>query len=108
MRDPDQRCPRSPAQDMARRARCQVQGGLMYRRSYNRAVLRVRITTVTPLRIGAGDVGLDPSATDLTCVRTRHAAHGTTVYIPGSSFKGVVRATAEAAIRGQRLTGGRI
>lgn len=80
----------------------------MYRRNYNRAVLRIRITTVTPLRIGAGEIGLDPSATDLTCVRTRHAAHGTTVYIPGSSLKGVVRATAEAAIRGQRLAGGRI
>jgi len=78
----------------------------MFRRSYNRAVLRVRITTATPLRIGAGDLGLDPSAADLTCVRTRHAAHGTTVYIPGSSLKGVVRATAEASIRGQRLAGG--
>lgn len=78
----------------------------MFRRSYNRAVLRVRITTVTPLRIGAGDVGLDPSAADLTCVRTRHAAHGLTVYIPGSSLKGVVRAAAEASVRGQRFAGG--
>ncbi len=78
----------------------------MFRRSYNRAVLRVRITTVTPLRIGAGELGLDPSAADLTCVRTRHAARGTTVYIPGSSLKGVVRAAAEATVRGQRLAGG--
>ena len=78
----------------------------MFRRSYNRAVLRVRIITVTPLRIGTGDMGLDPSGADLTCVRTRHAAHGTTVYIPGSSLKGVVRAAAEASVRGQRLAGG--
>ncbi|HEU4727518.1 MAG TPA: CRISPR-associated RAMP protein Csx7 [Kofleriaceae bacterium] len=77
----------------------------MYRKSYNRAVLRVRITTVTPLRIGAGDVGLDPSGADLTCVRTRHATHGATVYIPGSSLKGVVRASAEASVRGQRVAG---
>lgn len=77
----------------------------MFRKSYNRAVLRVRIDTVTPLRIGAGDVGIDPSGADLTCVRTRHATHGTTVYIPGSSLKGVVRAAAEAGIRGQKLTG---
>jgi CRISPR-associated protein Csm3 len=80
----------------------------MFRRSYNRAVLRLRVTTVTPLRIGAGEIALDPSGADLTCVRTRHAAHGTTVYIPGSSLKGVVRAAAEAAIRGQRLVSGHI
>jgi CRISPR-associated protein Csm3 len=80
----------------------------MFRRSYNRAVLRIRITTVTPLRIGAGEIGLDPSGADLTCVRTRHAAHGNTVYIPGSSLKGVVRAAAEASVRGQRLAGGRV
>lgn len=77
----------------------------MFRRSYNRAALRVRLTTVTPLRIGAGELGLDPSGADLTCVRTRHAAHGTTVYIPGSSLKGVVRAAAEASVRGQRFAG---
>lgn len=78
----------------------------MFRKSYNRAVLRIRIDTVTPLRIGAGDIGLDPSGADLTCVRTRHGTHGTTVYIPGSSLKGVVRSTAEASVRGQRLAGG--
>lgn len=80
----------------------------MFRKSYNRAVLRVRITTVTPLRIGAGDIGLDPSAADLTCVRTRHATRGLTVYIPGSSLKGVIRAAAEAEIRGVRLAGGQL
>lgn len=78
----------------------------MFRKSYNRAVLRIRIDTVTPLRIGAGDIGLDPTAADLTCVRTHHAQHGGTVYIPGSSLKGVVRAAAEACLRGQTLGGG--
>jgi CRISPR-associated protein Csm3 len=77
----------------------------MFRTSYNRAVLRVRIDTVTPLRIGAGDVSLDPSGADLTCVRTHHAMYGSTVYIPGSSFKGVIRSAAEAAIRGHKLAG---
>jgi CRISPR-associated RAMP protein (TIGR02581 family) len=73
----------------------------MFRISYNRAVLRIRIDTVTPLRIGAGDIGLDPSGADLTCVRTRHGSHGTTVYIPGSSLKGVIRSAAEADVRGR-------
>lgn len=80
----------------------------MFRRSYNRAAMRIRITTVTPLRIGAGELSLDPSGADLTCVRTRHATHGTTVYIPGSSLKGVVRAAAEASVRGQRLASGQV
>jgi len=80
----------------------------MFRRSYNRAVLRARITTVTPLRIGAGEIALDPSGADLTCVRTRHATHGTTVYIPGASLRGVVRSAAEAALRGQQLATGHV
>jgi len=75
----------------------------MFRASYNRAVLRIRITTVTPLRIGAGDVTLDPSGADLTCVRTRHGQHGSTVYIPGSSLKGVLRSAAEANVRGRNF-----
>lgn len=73
----------------------------MFKKSYNRAVLRIRIETVTPLLIRAGDAGLDPTAADLTCVRTRHARHGLTVYVPGSSLKGVLRSAAEATVRGQ-------
>jgi CRISPR-associated protein Csm3 len=72
----------------------------MFRKSLNRAVLRVRVDTETPLLIRAGDAGLDPAASDLTPVRTEHGRHGQTVYIPGSSLKGVLRAAAEASVRG--------
>ncbi|MFM7201172.1 MAG: RAMP superfamily CRISPR-associated protein [Myxococcota bacterium] len=72
----------------------------MFRKSYNRAVLRLRLETVSPLLIRAGFAGLDPTLADLVCVRTRHLQHGSTVYIPGSSFKGVLRAAVEASIRG--------
>jgi len=75
----------------------------MFKKSYNRAVLRIRIDAVTPLLIRAGDAGLDPTAADLTCVRTRHATQGTTVYIPGSSLKGVIRSAAEASVRAFRF-----
>lgn len=75
----------------------------MFWRSYNRAVLRLRIETCAPLLIRAGDSGLDPTGTDLSCVRTRHARFGRSVYIPGSSLKGVLRSTAEAAVRGRRF-----
>ncbi len=75
----------------------------MFRKSYNRAVLSIRIDTVTPLLIRAGDSGLDPTAADITCVRTRHGRHGETVYIPGSSLKGVLRTAVEASIRGRTM-----
>jgi CRISPR-associated protein Csm3 len=71
----------------------------MFKVSYNRAILGIRVETVTPLSIRAGDGGLDPTSSDLACVRTHHRIHGTTVYIPGSSFKGVIRSTAEAQLR---------
>ncbi len=72
----------------------------MFKASYNRAVLRLKLTTVTPLSIRAGDVGLDPSSSDLVCIRTRHAQRGRTVFVPGSGLKGVVRSSAEAMLRG--------
>lgn len=72
----------------------------MFKASYNRAVLQLQITTVTPLSIRAGDVGLDPNNTDLVCIRTNHAQHGRTVFIPGSSLRGVVRSIVESQLRG--------
>lgn len=75
----------------------------MFQRSYNRAVVRVRVTTVSPLLIRAGDTGLAPTAANLSCVRTRHGVFGTTVYVPGSSLKGVLRQAAEGAVRGRTL-----
>ena len=49
----------------------------MFRKSYNRAVIGIRIETVTPLLIRAGDAGLDPSSADLVSVRTHHASMAT-------------------------------
>lgn len=77
----------------------------MFKHSHNRAVLQIRVDTVTPLLIKAGDVGLDPTAASLACIRTRHATRGSTVFIPGSSFKGVARSAAEAALRDRHLRG---
>lgn len=78
----------------------------MFKRSYNRAVLHIRLETVTPLLIRVGDAGLTPTAADLSCVRTFHARHGRSVYIPGSSLKGVLRSAAEASVRGRRFADG--
>lgn len=75
----------------------------MFKVSYNRAVVRIRVHTVTPLSIRTGETGLDPTSSDLACVRTHHRVHGSTVYIPGSSFKGVIRSTVEAQLRGRQF-----
>lgn len=78
----------------------------MFRRSMNRAVIRLRIDTVAPLLIKAGDPGLDPTVADLSCVRTHHAGYGMpTVYIPGSSLKGVMRSAIESSLRGRKWSG---
>lgn len=79
-------------------------GVIMFKVSYNRAVLRFRLETATPLAIRAGETGLDPSSVDLVCVRTHHVQHGLTVYIPGSSLKGVLRSAAEASVRADRFS----
>jgi CRISPR-associated RAMP protein (TIGR02581 family) len=78
----------------------------MFRRSYNRALVRIELTTATPLLIRAGDTGLSPTVANLSCVRTNHGIHGRTVYIPGSSLKGVMRQAAEATVRGRDFNGG--
>lgn len=78
----------------------------MFRHTLNRAVLHLRVTTVSPLLIRAGDTGLDPAQADLACVRTRHATLGSTVYVPGSSARGVIRSAAEALVRGQGTIAG--
>lgn len=76
----------------------------MFQETGNRAVLSLRITTVTPLAIRTGDTGLEPGGTDLKCVRTRRGDEST-VFVPGSSLKGVVRSAAEAGVRGQTFGG---
>lgn len=77
----------------------------MFKETGNRAVLRIRITTITPLAIRSGDTGLEPGGADLRCVRTRRGGEDPTVFVPGSSLKGVVRSAAEASVRGQRIGG---
>jgi CRISPR-associated protein Csm3 len=77
----------------------------MFNETGNRAILRLRITTKTPLLIRAGDTGLDPTGSDLKCVRTRRGGVDRTVYVPGSSLKGVLRSVAESGVRGRKPGG---
>ncbi|MGB9886317.1 MAG: RAMP superfamily CRISPR-associated protein [Moorellales bacterium] len=77
----------------------------MHSRFFNEAVLKVRIRPQTPLLIKAGGEGaaaVDPTVPDMSFVRTRRPDGGETVYIPGSSLRGVLRAHAERLVRSVR------
>ena len=73
----------------------------MLKLTINRVRLDLRIEPVTPLLIKSGDKGaamLHPERPDLMFVRTG-PREAETVYIPGSSIKGVVRGAAERVLR---------
>ena len=66
----------------------------MFRKLYNQAVLEGSIEPDDPILIVQGGATLDPVAPDLSFVRTLRDGEPT-VYLPGSSLKGVLRAQAE-------------
>ncbi len=66
----------------------------MFRKLYNQATVSGRLEPDGPILIVQGGAPLDPVAPDLAFVRTlRHGEM--TVYLPGSSLKGVLRAHGE-------------
>lgn len=66
----------------------------MFRKLYNQALLTGTLVPDGPLLVVQGGVAHDPSAPDLAFVRTVRAGRST-VYLPGSSLKGALRAYAE-------------
>nr|WP_290669645.1 RAMP superfamily CRISPR-associated protein [Ardenticatena sp.] len=71
----------------------------MHKTRYNALHLTVRIRPKGPLLIKAGGISANPALPDMQFVRTFHPDRGETVYIPGSSLKGVVRGFVEKALR---------
>ena len=71
----------------------------MFNTVLNRAHLEMSITAVSPVMIKSGRQTADPARPDMEFVRTRDAAGRSTVFIPGSSLKGVVRSHAERLLR---------
>lgn len=69
----------------------------MHKRRFNEMTLRLLIRPRGPLLIKSGqEAGADPTLLDMNFVRAHHpTAGGQTVYLPGSSLKGVMRAYAE-------------
>jgi len=71
----------------------------MHKTRYNALHLRLQIRPKGPLLIKAGGISANPALPDMQFVRTYHPELGETVYIPGSSLKGVVRGFVEKALR---------
>jgi CRISPR-associated RAMP protein (TIGR02581 family) len=72
----------------------------MHKQRLNELILDFVIAPAGPLLIKSGvESGADPTLPNMNFVRTRHATLGETVYIPGSSLKGVVRSHTERIIR---------
>lgn len=66
----------------------------MFARQLNQIRLDVSITPRGPLLIRSGRKGADPTRPDLEAVRTSFGGRSS-VYLPGSSLKGVIRSQAE-------------
>ncbi|ACA60296.1 RAMP superfamily CRISPR-associated protein [Candidatus Desulforudis audaxviator] len=77
----------------------------MHSRFYNEAVFTLTVSPRTPLLIKAGGEGaaaMDPTVPDMNFVRTRRPDGREVLFIPGASFRGVLRAHAERLLRSVR------
>lgn len=71
----------------------------MHKTRYNALRLTLHLSPRGPLLIKAGGVSANPTLPDMQFVRTFHPEKGETVYIPGSSLKGVIRGFVEKVLR---------
>lgn len=86
----------------------------MFRQLLNEATLTLNIEPDGPILIKAGEGGADPTRADMEFVRTLYQGRET-IYLPGSSLKGVLRAHSERLARtlqagetGRNLSGHRL
>src|SRR5205085_2251689 len=70
----------------------------MHSRVYSELTIRLTITPVGPVLIKSGDEASDPRRPDMSFVRTFSGGRRT-VYLPGSSLKGVLRSHCERLAR---------
>ena len=74
----------------------------MFGKHLNQIRLSLSITPNGPLAIRSGRTGADPTRPDLECVRTTFEGQPS-VYLPGSSIKGVLRSHAERLLRSENV-----
>lgn len=72
----------------------------MHKRRVNELTLGFVVEPAGPLLIkSGGESGADPTLSAMNFVRTQHGRLGETIYLPGSSLKGVVRSHSERILR---------
>jgi CRISPR-associated RAMP protein (TIGR02581 family) len=70
----------------------------MHKRLVNHCTINLSIIPDGPILIKSGREGADPTNPDMEFVRTFHKG-GWSIYLPGSSLKGAIRAHAERIVR---------
>ncbi|WP_414575486.1 RAMP superfamily CRISPR-associated protein [Anabaena sp. CCY 9402-a] len=70
----------------------------MHKRFVNHCTIHLTIIPDGPILIKSGKEGADPTKPDMEFVETYHAG-GRSIYLPGSSLKGAIRAHAERIVR---------
>lgn len=70
----------------------------MHKRFVNQCTIDLTIVPCGPILIKSGKEGADPTKPDMEFVETYHAK-GRSIYLPGSSLKGAIRAHAERIVR---------
>lgn len=70
----------------------------MHKRFVNHCTIDLSIIPTGPILIKSGKEGADPTKPDMEFVETYHQG-GRTIYLPGSSLKGAIRAHAERIVR---------
>lgn len=70
----------------------------MHKRFVNQCTIELTLSPSTPILIKSGKEGADPTKPDMEFVETYHAG-GKSIYLPGSSLKGAIRAHAERIVR---------
>lgn len=70
----------------------------MHKRFVNHCTINLTLIPGGPILIKSGKEGADPTKPDMEFVETYHA-EGRSIYLPGSSLKGAIRAHAERIVR---------
>ncbi|MFN6559468.1 MAG: RAMP superfamily CRISPR-associated protein [Nostoc sp. ChiSLP01] len=70
----------------------------MHKRFVNHCTIDLTLIPDGPILIKSGKEGADPTKPDMEFVETYHAG-GRSIYLPGSSLKGAIRAHAERIVR---------
>jgi len=70
----------------------------MHKRFVNHCTIDLTISPCGPMLIKSGKEGADPTKPDMEFVETYHQG-GRSIYLPGSSLKGAIRAHAERIVR---------